>query len=583
MKDAGIEAGYLEKYFPRVYNATLLKTAKGAEALTQVFVKNGWEATSADMAVRRIVNEEGVLLPRPELVREMAADYVPDRILPEGRARHNPNAELSRKTKDIPFRELEPFLENNVHQILSRYIQAGVHRAEWARTFGPEGGRLNNLLREGITEMQQAGRPPKPYEIKHVYDLADAFQRSYGVFNKPILNKLTDLNLTYQYMRTMTLSTLTSLPEPLVMFERGRAGANLRALPGALNHAVRETARIVFKGIPKAEATRYAENIGVALDEAMVDLMSNLTNSKPNLVSHAYFKLNFLSPWTRFERVWAAGAGKYHILFNIRDLANGPKGIEAMVAKDRVIQRMQKELVEYGIDPKEAVDWHKRGADQSDPFFAKVKTGSDRFTKDVIMEPRPSNMPLSGSSQHPLARMFWQLKKTQTLVGNTILKRWWNKTARNIQEGEYYEAARNAGVVATTGIAMVYSAVLINRFREWLKYGDAGNPKQKNETPVKEWTRAVDRVGFSGAFQFAYDATQAHRFGRSGIAQTLGPTATQLDEILADPSRAGPNAVPILNTFPASKIWLREDVFNTAESGRTEPRASRAPERRDNR
>lgn len=556
--ESGLDVGYIENYFPRVYKAD--KVLKEREKFVGLLSKY-MPIEEADTIARKIAESDGVLAfdrnTTTRLVNE-SGEFVSARVGEPSKPSKNANVEMSRKLVDVPDEQLAPYLEDNVYDALRKYVMGVTRRSEYARAFGKGEGKLNRLLRNAIAEGAEAGRPLTRKEISRVYELADAVQLNY----KPIQSKVMhDLNKgvgTYQLLRTLSLATVSSLSEPLIILERGRIGSTAKALPKVLSHAVSGLARTVFKRFPKAEATRALENVGVGLDIGVTERLMASFGGETSRVTNAFFKATMLHQWTRMNRVAGFHAGRQMVIDNLKDLSSGVKGARG--------KRYLQELAELGVDVNEGLSWVARGMPEADDFKKTLDAAALRFTNEVVMDPRATNRPMWHSNPH--VHLFSQLKGFQTVFGNTVMKRWLHKIFES--SDKTYHAAK----IGVTGALMVLTAMIANDFREKVKYGPEGNPRFKNEPVEARVLRGLDRVGFTGVGQFAVDAVYAHRFGSSGFTQMFGPTASQTEHMLrgigqaleGDTSKLElelANAVPIANTYKPARDRMRE-VFEEA-------------------
>jgi hypothetical protein len=568
-KAQGLEVGFIKDYFPRVYKQRVLESDAGRTAFIKVLQKHGIEATEADVIAARIVNHDGIMLmergPASERINPMkpqeSKPFELGRMLKQ-KARTDKNLETARTLARIPNKELAPFLEDNVPAVLTRYITHAVSRAEYARSFGAGEGRLNRMVRDIITEAAQAGRPVRPAEIQRIYDLADAMQKKYRPIMSSTGRAANTFLIGYQYLRTLPLATISSLSEPFLVVARGRPSAIPQAIARSLNHAVRETVRSVYRKFPKAEATKALEDVGLGLDAALSERLTASFGGEVTKFTTAFFKLNFLHQFTRFNRVLANEAGKLMVVRNLKDLKRG--------VPERRASQLRRELAELGVDTDKGLSWIERGAKQSDPFYDTVKAAGLRFTNEVVMNPRPTNRPMWHSNPH--FHLLAQLKGFQTVFGNTVLPRWHHM----ITKRGAYEGTKNAAKIATAGVLMTYTAILGNELREVIKHGPGGNPKFKDEDPTKTVYRAMERAGFLGVFQFASDAMFAHRFGSPAISQLLGPQASQANELIEGAGQAMEgkprklargvvNAIPGVNVIPSVRKDLTDAMAGEPE------------------
>ena len=564
---AGVDVGHIINYFPRIYRTSVLSSEEGARQFTAVLQKHGIDAVTADEILQKILNEDGILdLSKRSVKGDIESAYyaAAGRRTPMGditSGRKDANLESARKLKDIPDDELEPFLENDLYPVLVRYIENAVKRAEWVRSFGKDGARLNNLVRSGITEAAQSGAPVRRADVMRVYDLADAMQGAYApIQSKPIaaVNKFV---AAYQLIRTLPLATLSSLSEPFIVLLRGDLTPALRAVPATVNHIAHEVVRTINKNFPKAEATRALEDVGLGLDVALTERLTAAFGGEATKATNVFFKINLLHDFTKFNRVLANETGKNMVIGYLRELSEGATGVRA--------NRMTRILEELGVDATAGKAWMSKGGSRIDKFYENIRMAGLRFTDQVVMNPRAPNRPMWHSNPH--YKLVSQLKGFQTVFGNTVVKRLHSELTKK----DAYSTAVMTGKIATIVPLMLLTAAIGNEIREWIKYGEKGNPKFRDESPQQKLVRAVDRTGFTGVMQFGLDATLAHRFGSTGLGAVLGPTASQFEEAafkgLGQLKETGNtsvlqnatiNAIPFANANKGARETLKEMMFD---------------------
>ena len=555
---AGMTVNRLENYFPRIYNKRLLETDGGRSGFIGVLTKHGVDASVADEIVQKITNNGGILdfehgglkkidWDDPDAVK---AAYFrgksKDRIGGKGGGVRAKNLETNRKLRDIPDEELAPFLESGLYPVLTRYIENAVKRAEWVRSFGKEGGKLNNLVRKGITEARQSGKALDRATVNRIYDLADALQGNFRRIDSRPIKTANTLMGAYQLMRTMPLATISSLSEPLVTLLRTDAKYAIAAIPKTIVSLSNMLVRGVYKKFPKDEATRALEELGLGLDAAVSERLTAAYGGEVTQATSAFFKATLLHDWTKLNRILGNETGKNMVIGHLKGLARGADGAKKT--------RYESELRELGIDINKGVKWFMDGASKNDPFFKNVKNAGLRFTDSVVMNPRASNRPMWHSNPH--LHLVAQLKSFQTVFGNTVVKRIFTELTQRGAYRSAIQAYRAAYVISL----MLLTANFGNHLRERIKYGPEGNPNTKNESSQRTLLRALDRTGLTGIFQFALDATLAHRFGSSGLAALGGPAMSQAEELMEAAGvyietgktsklrREAANAVPIANT-----------------------------------
>lgn len=568
-KKAGLDIGYIENYFPRIYKSGKLLSVKSQRAFKDVLTRNGIDELDAEDIIRNIIDQDGVLsgkkahgykvdLDDPNVLKKSfwAAQGRKRSLAGASTGRKSKFTEMTRKLNKIPDSELAPFLEDNLYDVLMKYVENVSHRTEWVKTFGKEGGKLNNQIGKAVVEMRQAGVNGGDIKqaIRRLYDISDALQKNYHPVNTKRWRNFNRWATTYQNFRTLAFVTIASLPEVWTPLLRAPLSANLKAIPATLNHAARGMVRTVYKKFPKAQATRALEEVGIGLDAAITERIAEAFGGELTKSSKLFFKAIGLDQWTRFTRVAANETGKNMIVGHLRALAK---------SKKLRSNKYQRELNELGIDVDRGIKWVKEGASKADPFFNEIKAGGLRFTNEVIMNPQVVNRPMWHSNPH--FHTIMQLKGFQTTFGNTVVKR----MARELFQRGLFNSMESAARYASVVGMMIYTAMLGNELRESLIYGPKGNPRFKGEKPTEKYFRALERTGFTGAYQFGIDATLAHRFGSSGFGALLGPTASQAEEFLEGVGEAregnidklrreAVKAIPIVNRSSTAREFLEE-------------------------
>jgi flagellar protein FlgJ len=542
-KEAGLDLGYIEGYVPRVYNANYLRTSeKARQGLATVFEKYGIPAEDASDIVSRIIHEEGVPI---SVGQSMFRS-----LLKSGEKAF----EKSRTLSFIPDAELEPFLLNDLNQILPRYLSSVAKRAEWARIFGKDGEKLSTMLGSIKEELAATGRSLKPTEEGHIIGLADAMRGAYKPITSEWGRAFTSGMQSYQYLRTMTLSLLSQPGEMWTGLERGGPVAFLKGLGEMAKNGAKSVLK-PFVNLPKSESAVAVEQAGVAIDRALMDILreTNVTGSvqgKMQKVTEGFFTLNGMKMWNSFSRRLAFHEGRFMIGAELRKVAEGKPG-----------KYTTQKLLELGIDPQQGVEWLKRGGSMTDEFYHTIEQGAIRFTNDVAMAPRAAVKPLWMSDPH--FGFLAQLKPFQTVFGNTVVKRMAKKLAGH--EGV-------AGVVNTLGASAIamYTVANLLEFRKYLKY-DLNNQKRP-ETDVPEWLELADRAGFTGVLQPLVDMRYQHRFNAPWYTSLFGPAMSQIGStgqalIEASKGKTGPlerevvNAIPVANTLPAVRKETQKFLF----------------------
>jgi len=555
-----------KNYFPRVWEVEKLNTAAGRAFLRS----KGMKDEQIEGFIKEISENSGV--EDASMVKDLFER--PRKGGPAPRpTKKMSNIEKSRTfLKDVPDNELEPFLNNNLFDILTSYTSNAARRISYADLFGAKEGKLSNLVRKGIEEAAAAGRPATPKELNRIYDIADALQQRVDpVKHGPSWGrKINILASTYQNMRLLSLATLASLAEPLVALERAGPAAFARAVPSLISTASRSMVRTAFRGVSRSEADIMARDIGMALDTGENSMIQRLTQGFGGEVNRAntiFFDLTLLSQWTKLTRIFSDQVEQNLIESNIKALATNPN------LSRNAQQRFVRQLNDLGMDADEAIAWYRQGKPQQGAFFEKIKTGRIRFINDVIVNPRVTNRPY----WHSDARwgMISNLKGFQTVFGNTIMKRWYRKFAPEAMGGRGVPATEknlDRLNILATGVGMMAVINVASDLRDIAKYGGYGkSPRKEKWTAWDRFWDNIYRSGFLGSFQFAVDAKRSAEFGASPLGAILGPTMAQAERAFERPNMTTlKRAIPLIgqSQFFSNRLDEILEQRKSFESGR---------------
>ena len=543
---AGLSLDYLRHYFPRVYDVS--KVLNQQEAFTEVLEKHGLSKNRARDVINKIVNGDGLVeadkADDSERITPEEADAVPDVLeltSPEeadgkeknkeknlrrrlsrvngvegsaGKAKHQKHRSLNK----IPYADLEPFLNNNLEEILVRYVSAAVRKAEYARRFGEREQQLNQMVAKIVKELQAGerinsgsfadawknmGGRTTGEAVRFIYSAADALQGKY----KPIEND-TARNANTVVSNTITqlllpLAALSSLVEFVTSPIRGQSFRSssvglMHGVAYALKRAV-DSAGLIVTGrhLIKSDGhyAELAEQLGIVTQDALME----------RLAEQAAFaggnnKLANLSNWSTQK----------FMTYTLQEPIMKMQKVAALATYHRVVRKWAKttdkpvsvrKLREFGIDPVQAKEWAEGGFKENSPAMFAINAGSIRFVNSVVTTPTSTNRPLW--TQDPHFRLFYQFSTFQKVFTNTlyryILTNLFNSKVTKVEK---------LRIVATMAL-MMGVAMAAQALRDWWKYGD-----ERKEKTGAEWAGiGVDRPGFTGNFAPIYEFFWPYRHG----------------------------------------------------------------------
>lgn len=109
-------------------------------------------------------------------------------------------------------------------------------------------------------------------------------------------------------------------------------------------------------------------DIGIGMDAATTERLTAAFGGgqETNRFTEQFFRLNFLSQFTRWNRLLAAAAGRNMIMSHARFLSKSmeQKGLTEVnqLPKTGRFKRYQEQLRELGIEPQQAVDFMRSDA-----------------------------------------------------------------------------------------------------------------------------------------------------------------------------------------------------------------------------
>ena len=576
-KNVGFNPGYIKGYFPTNYLYKKMRDNPNfGKEFTDMLQRNGFTEKEATEVKQSIIDNQGF----PITLRDESIGLDPTK-------KAGP-IEKTRELKNIPAAEMAPFINTNVIDTFHRYRDAVVRRVEYAKTFGKNNEVLEQALKLIQAEAAEAKVPLTGGEKNRIKNLAAALQKQYKPIESGVMRKLNAALITYGYVLTLPFATISSLSEPFLILSRG--GAGVKTIIKGFTLPIRGAIRSLFPRFPRDEVDTAIANIGLGLDAAVVERQNDAFGGgqESNRFTEKFFRLNFLSQFTKFNRTLAYIAAQNLIYNNavflaknmnrrnINDVNELPDTGRFKIKKDQ--------LRELGIEPGEAVNFvnsdvfksgNKEAIQNTEFFQDKVRIGGIRYVNEVVMHPRATQSPMWMSDPH--LAFLGQLKGFQITFSNTVLKRWYNE----IRKTGFYNGIANGGRLAAVGAVMTIAAALGNELREFLQFGPKGNPRLKDEDLMEQFLRAVERTGFFGPVQLLMDSARAEKYGSGPVEALMGPIVHRLvsylegiRDLLSDGEkekliRELVKSIPILGTSPQIREQLYEALDVPTDFGKT--------------
>ena len=300
----------------------------------------------------------------------------------------------------------------------------------------------------------------------------------------PMLSGIKDWALLSQQAALLPFATLSSVTEPLILLHRVGVTEGPQTL-GSIGYALGKQSSSSFQrmlqtmkrssGYIKDKATGQVEksggtrNIadldddvwaelyqtGLALDQAVMDRIEGLAGAGieggiAKKAQQIFFQTNFLTPWTKAVQLASFNTGKRIITNHAKKLATGKSAWGNITKSGNA--KLREELSNLGINPDEAIRWYNNSLNSkgvfqhnlskgingkggiisskrakgfnNDIFYQKnVLGGANRFTKEIILNPKAAEANRPDWFGMPAAQFLIQFAGYPTVFNNTILKK----------------------------------------------------------------------------------------------------------------------------------------------------------------
>jgi hypothetical protein len=483
-----------EHYFPRVYNQEYLATAKGKEKFLELLEKH--KITNPEMVHAHAVSGASAGKPAEDDL-SMGLTF----FTPQINQRH-----LSM----IPDKELTPFLEKDIVQILTQYMSRATRRAEYTRRFGNSGEKIqrarNMASAIGMTKAQG-----------DTFDEAvQALEGTLGANMSDELKSVYGAMMTYQNIRLLPLALFSSLVDPIgIMVRGGTFGEATGALWRGLSDLV---------GVEKDSSFKLAATIG-AINAAMdQELMHDMYNSQympktQQMINDAFFKYNGMESWNRSMRVAAAAAGEQFIMRHAKSKsANSKRYLEELnLTADDVKVRNGKLVLDD-----------------------KTTKALNMWVDQAILRPDAALRPIYMSD--PNWMLISHLKQYMYLYQKTIIAR----VVREMQHGNYSPM---------WALTMYVPAIIFSDMMRVLLTPGQGDDDSRKGWDTYDWiSRGVQRAGLFGPGQQVADAWTDASFGKLGVESLAGPSVQQILDFVRASAGQGDILTQLGKAIPGERL-----------------------------
>lgn len=470
---------------------------------------------------------------------------------------------------------MEDYMMSNPIDLIQGYIFAATRKAEYAKMVGPDGEKLEAMLRAA----RDAGATEEDIRL-----VKTSFQTATGRLDNTNLRgaqRFFNWAFVVGQLRLLPNAAWSSLSESSVIGLRsGEVSDSLRSFIDFVTLLGRRGKR--------AELIELAQHIGTirpyALDTLMENRMSadalSLTPVQQSLVTNFHIKTG-LVPLTQWQRITTSPTAHAIIMRHLRNAVRGERGALISTRRHDAIaggkgKFSDRELNELGIaesDRADLLDWlegidgmpkpeNLYGPDgdmhEAAELYARAMY---RLTHEAVTNPLKTDRTLAAN--HPLlAAMYGIMSFNDGFTRNMIIRnavRGINPEDSNLTKTG--KIAANVSMSVHTWGVIFAGHILFTVIREYLTNGDKWEEKDEKDE-LMDWLldRAFFRTGITGRLDPLAQAYTGVKWDRDLTALTAGPyigsTLQELQTIME--AFAGRNS-PDTNTteFNAARALYR--------------------------
>lgn len=445
---------------------------------------------------------------------------------------------------------LAPYMMDNPIELVTGYVFQAARRAEYAKRFGADNSKLENMLRAA----RDAGATAEDIEFFKV-----AMNAATGrmVPSSTGWSRMRNWTFTVGNLTMLTSATLTSLAETTVAGMRtGNVTDGLRPFLTAMSYMVRKGQREQLKDL--------ASVIGIIAPHTMETVMENrisadamhMSAGQQNMIGR-FFTLNGLTPLTNFQRVVMQPVANKAVLRLLQMDAGKRRG---KFIRDKVAGKgstfANDELNELGLTSKEdrerLMTWMEEqgGLPTGEAMFGPdgnlhpeaelYAVATNRLINEIIQNPMKTDRAIQAN--HPDHAALYGIMSFMDAFTRHILLR---NLQRGFKEGDNLavkglKSTANLALMTGPALTLFGTHFLITAAREALTNREQWE-KHEEEGDLLEWLRkrAFSRSGLRGRTDVITNLITGLRYDRDLTTITAGPYLGQMLQGIFTIAKAG--------------------------------------------
>jgi|5_EtaG_2_1085323.scaffolds.fasta_scaffold01782_1 hypothetical protein len=548
--NSGLEVKYSPNYLMRVYNWSPFNSKKAQKILATQ--ENISEKMAADI-VDNVRSNDGLYVPETLSLDLDKAGREKDF------AETTQGIEQSRIISDETFKKLDEanLVVRDVKKITDKYLLQAIQRKNIRE--------LKEYVEPRLKELRKSKDKPTEGEEKRIQEIYQALQNRYKPIKYEDLKKGQRWMLTYQYLLTLPLASLTALSEPIIVLTRVKPGDALFGTIKATTNTYRQALRTVLPKLKKSDSEKAFMSILQGFDGTLAERLGDIAGvDVSRRITDKFFKFIMLTQITQFSRDIAYQAIQKQIKDDIitlrssidaktftKEMADAKKRLkeQGLIDENLGLNLPDKPLTEQEFLklPKKDLQKYRKVADkqnmtsyevykkifndkQETLLWAQGKTeGSippplirgalSKSIDEIIQTPNVINRPLWMSNPH----WAWaaQLKGFMFAFGKNVGGRFYREVVQPLFKGRI--PAEEAFKYALALTLIMAASMAIREGKDELRYGDEDSP-HKNLNSKDRMLQAFIASNIFGPGTVLYDALNANKYGTSALLTIAGPT-----------------------------------------------------------
>lgn len=557
-KNAGVKFGDLgTDYFPRIWDIDVLQKRsdefsgmlvdKYADYLVAFRDENGLsrdlEAKDvADLITRGLITAGGEQTSAVDNVLREAADEVDGD--PLGWPKNDRIKE--RKLKFIDPEDAAPFLNKDLGDTMSSYINQMVKRAEYNRRFGKFAG--HRTVNAYLEEARRTGASEK--DIETATDAMKAAFGTLGIDINPKVHKIQGALMVMENWMLLGMATLTSLADPVGIAVRG----DIETAWASLKQGLREV-KASARG-EETDLSRMAQSLGInelhnTLDALGYEYGGYYVTGAARKWNDRLFRFNLLQSWTRGTRTMAL-AGAKHFLEKHGSMEFNAHSSRYM--HELGLRKGDVKLDKNGnlalLSFAERKKLSDEGGETASAELARdtrVRVALNRWVDEAILRPDAAQRPIWASDPHWM--LVFHLKAFMYSFHERILRR----VGEEVMNGRYNASLAMLGYLPVMLVA--------EGLRNTIQGDDMDDVLGEDAGLFATSHYLAQRSGLYGPLQMAFDAKQGWEYGDTPFSTMGGPILEHVLDIseaimtekTSDDEYAAWRSLPLNNVY---KDWF---------------------------